>query len=241
MHMDEKEHKKSRLCLKFEHSTTAFTAIFRFCIKSYRLRLKRDGTLAETRFRLLAKRTSPFKPAGGSVQSTTGRRGVRISGSNAGYNMFRGSVKSTGYPLHSPVSPSIPPPCVTVCHQVSNALYLRSGQILVMTEEINCDFTAKFLIYILQSHDLAFTNICGKTFVLHWRLFLMNTNPLFKQSVATRYWLPTLFFCQATDCFYWKIHTFLGYPYRNFILRRNGLAIWFCPNSSVCPAAISYD
>ena len=35
-----------------------------------RLRLKCDGTRAETRFRLSAKRTSPFKPAGGSVQST---------------------------------------------------------------------------------------------------------------------------------------------------------------------------
>jgi hypothetical protein len=41
---------------------------------------------------------------GASVQSTTGKRGVRISGSNAGYTMFRSSVKSTGYPLHSPVS-----------------------------------------------------------------------------------------------------------------------------------------
>ena len=40
---------------------------------------------------------------GPSVQSTTGSRGVRISGSNAGYSMFRGSVKGTGYPLHSPV------------------------------------------------------------------------------------------------------------------------------------------
>jgi len=40
-----------------------------------------------------------------SVQSTTGSRVVRISGSNAGYTMFRGSVKSTGYPFHSPVSP----------------------------------------------------------------------------------------------------------------------------------------
>jgi hypothetical protein len=45
---------------------------------------------------------------GASVQSTTGSRGVRISGSNAGYTMFRGSVKSTGYhcipefPLHFP-------------------------------------------------------------------------------------------------------------------------------------------
>jgi hypothetical protein len=30
------------------------------------------------------------------------------------YTMFRGSVKSTGYPLHSPVSPSLPLPCVIV-------------------------------------------------------------------------------------------------------------------------------
>ena len=33
-----------------------------------------------------------------------------ISGSNAGSSVFRGSVKSTGYPLHSPVSPSLPLP-----------------------------------------------------------------------------------------------------------------------------------
>jgi len=75
-----------------------------------RLRLKCDGTRTETRFRLSAKRTSPFKSAGVSVQSTTGSRGVRISGSNAGYTKFRVSVKGTGYPLHSPVSPSVPLP-----------------------------------------------------------------------------------------------------------------------------------
>ena len=62
------------------------------------------------RFRLSAKRASPFKSAGASVQSTTGSRGVRISGSNAGYTMFRGSVKGTVYPLHSPVSPFTSPP-----------------------------------------------------------------------------------------------------------------------------------
>jgi len=84
-----------------------------------RLRLKCDGTRKETRFRLSVKRTSPFKSAGASVQSTTGSRGVCISGSNAGYTMFRGSVKGTGYPLHSPVSPSLPLPCVTVCHHIS--------------------------------------------------------------------------------------------------------------------------
>jgi hypothetical protein len=59
---------------------------------------------------------------GASVQSTTGSRGVRVSGSNAGYSVLRGSVKSTGYPLHSPVSPSLPLPCVTVCHHVSTGL-----------------------------------------------------------------------------------------------------------------------
>ena len=90
---------------------------------SGRLRLKCDGTRAETRFRLSAKRTSPFKSAGASVQSTTGSRGVRICGSNAGYTMFRGSVKSTGYPLHPPVSPSLPLLCVTVCHHISTGLY----------------------------------------------------------------------------------------------------------------------
>ena len=39
---------------------------------------EREGTRAETRIGLSAKRTSPFKSAGGSVQSTTGSRGVRI-------------------------------------------------------------------------------------------------------------------------------------------------------------------
>ena len=68
--------------------------------------LKRDGTRAETRFRLSAKRTGQFKSAGASVQSTTGSRGVRISGSNAGYTMFRGSVRVLAthsirqFPLH---------------------------------------------------------------------------------------------------------------------------------------------
>jgi len=45
-----------------------------------RLRLKCDGTCAEIRFGLSAKRTNPFKSAGGeSVQSTTGSRAVYIS------------------------------------------------------------------------------------------------------------------------------------------------------------------
>jgi ribosomal protein L31 len=53
-----------------------------------------------------AKRTSPFKSAGASVQSTIGSRGVRISVSNAGYTVFRGSVRVLAthsirqFPLH---------------------------------------------------------------------------------------------------------------------------------------------
>ena len=86
--------------------------------------LKCDGTRAETGFRLSAKRTSPFTSEGASVHSTTGNRGVRIGGSNAGYTMFRGSEKGTGYPLHSPVSPSLPLPCVTVCHHISTGVYV---------------------------------------------------------------------------------------------------------------------
>ena len=86
-----------------------------------RRQFKCDGTGAETRFLLSAKRTSPLKSAEASVPSTTGSRGVRISGNNAGYTMFRGSVKGTGYPLHSPVSSSLPLRCVTVCHPISTA------------------------------------------------------------------------------------------------------------------------
>jgi len=85
--------------------------------------LKCDGTRKETRFRLSAKQTSPFKSAEASVQSTTGSWGVHINSSNAAYTMFRGSVKGTGYPLHSPVSPSLPLPCVTVCRHISTGVY----------------------------------------------------------------------------------------------------------------------
>jgi hypothetical protein len=86
------------------------------------VRLKRDGTRAETRFCLSPKRTSPFKSARASVQSTAGSRGVRISVSNARYTTFRGSVKEYWLPI--PFSLSLPLPYVTVCRQVSNALYV---------------------------------------------------------------------------------------------------------------------
>ena len=116
-------------------SISYFPCQYHFVIASYcciwilhltgqagRGQLKCDVTRAETGFRLSAKRASQFKSAGVSVQSTIGNRGVRISDSNAEYTMFRSSVKSTGYPLHSPVSPSLSLLCVTVCHHISTGV-----------------------------------------------------------------------------------------------------------------------
>ena len=88
-----------------------------------RLHLTCGGTHAGNIFRLSATRTSLFESAGASVQSITVSRGVRISCNNAGYTMFLGSVKGTGYQIHSSVSPSLPLSCVTVCHHISTELY----------------------------------------------------------------------------------------------------------------------
>ena len=118
-------------CLKPVTPNLNFCSVSTF-VTVTRLRSKCDDTRAESRFRLSAKGTSPFKSAGTSFQSTAGSRGVRISGSNAGYTTFRGSVKVTGYPLHSPVSPSLPLLCVTVCHHISTGLYLQ------VTSYTNC-------------------------------------------------------------------------------------------------------
>ena len=92
-----------------------------------RLRLKCDDTRAETRFRLSGKRTSPFKAAGASVKLTTGSRGVPISGSNAGYTKFRGSVRVLAthsirqFPLHFPSRAS---PCaITFQTQSTSCLH----------------------------------------------------------------------------------------------------------------------
>ena len=109
--------------------------------QKYRDQLKCDGTRAETRFCLSAKRMSPFKSAGASVQSTTGSRGVRISGSNAGYTTFRGSVKSTGYPLHSPV-PLHFPSRVSSC-AITFQLESTISQLWCMSCTAKCQISAR--------------------------------------------------------------------------------------------------
>jgi hypothetical protein len=78
------------------------------------VRLKCDGTRAESRFCLSPKRMSPLKSVGTSVQQTAGSQVVCISGSNAGYTMFRGSVRVLAthsicqFPLYFPFCAS---PC----------------------------------------------------------------------------------------------------------------------------------
>jgi len=110
--------------------------------------LKCDGTRAETRIRIAAKRTSPFKSAGASVQSTSCSRGVCISRSNAGYTMFQGSVKGMAThsirqcPLHFPSRAS---PCA-VSFQLESTdccmLYRRGLHIIyLLLFYVNCAAT----------------------------------------------------------------------------------------------------
>ena len=53
--------------------------------------------------------------------------------------MFRGSVKSNGYLLHSPVSPSLPLPCVTACHHISTRQFgWAIGYLLINDDRKQC-------------------------------------------------------------------------------------------------------
>ena len=87
---------------------------------------------------------------GTSVQSTTGNRGGRISGSNAGYTIFGGSVKSTVYPLHSPVSPPLPLPCVTVCRHISTWVHDLIGLSDLCRRWASCKTSQKFVTSFME-------------------------------------------------------------------------------------------
>ena len=106
-------------------------------------------TRAEPRFRLSAKRTIPFNSAGASVQSTTGSRGVRISGSNAGYTTFWGIAKGTGYPFHSPASlhfPSRASPCAITFQLESTAV-------------VQLSVLLSFTYWLLLRHNKGYTDL----------------------------------------------------------------------------------
>jgi len=92
--------------------------------------LKRDGKRAETRFCVSAKGTSPFKlvPGGGwGLFSRLLAAEVCVSAVVMVVMLdtpcSEAECKTTGYPLQSYVSPSIPLPCFNVCHQVTTELH----------------------------------------------------------------------------------------------------------------------
>ena len=95
-----------------------------------RARAEPDGTRAETTSCLPPKRTSPFKSAGESVQSTAGSRGGRISVSNAGYTTCRGGVRLLvtpsirQFPLHFPSRAS---PCASTFRTQYTQINILSG------------------------------------------------------------------------------------------------------------------
>ena len=89
--------------------------------------LKRDGTRAETRFGLSAKRTSPFKQAGGGAQFSRLLAADVCASAVVMVVMLdtpcsEVECKTTGYPLHSHVSPSLPLPCFRVPSGFNSAL-----------------------------------------------------------------------------------------------------------------------
>ena len=157
--------------------------------KIRRGQLKCDGTRAETIFRLSAKRTSPFKSPGASVQSTTGSRRVRISGSNAGHTMFRGNVKVTGYPLHSPVSSSLPLPCVTMCHHISTGVYHKISPI-TGSRCLEGSRNLRFPDYVTLTQDV------GKVVSLTHQPFLL---------VSVRGWVDPRAIVRSEELCQWKI------------------------------------
>ena len=105
-------------------------------VSSIRARAEPDVTRAETTFCLPPKRTSRFKSAGESVQSTAGSRGARISVSNAGYITCRGGVgvlvtpSIRQFPLHFPSRAS---PCATTFRKQYNTRCFYTATMVART------------------------------------------------------------------------------------------------------------
>ena len=75
---------------------------------------------------------------GATVQSTTGSRGVRISGNNAGYTMFRGSVKWYWLPTAFASFPFTSSP---VRHREPSNFNWSLQQVLVVIDILRSAFT----------------------------------------------------------------------------------------------------
>jgi len=101
--------------------------------------LKCDGTRAETRFRLAAKRTSPFKSAGGRqfirlLAAEVCASAVVMLDTPCSEVVWRvlATHSIRQFPLHFPY------PCVTVCHHISTGVYSTHCKVYRgVTREIN--------------------------------------------------------------------------------------------------------
>jgi hypothetical protein len=127
-----------------------------------------------------------------------------IVGSNAGYTMFRGSEKGTGYLLHSSVSTSLPLPCFTLCHHISTGVYILSVKTAYMkTSPLNStvgevaivqageeQYFSKFIltfysrVITMCTTCSNITSLCNfptwRTLVFR-RIIIINSNKLTKQ------------------------------------------------------------
>ena len=138
-------------------------------------RAERDGTRAETRFRVSQKRTSPFKSLGASVQSTAGSRGVRISLSNAGLTTFGDGVRVLAthsirqFLLHFP---SLASPCATR-FRTSSTYKLPGRQRLIFFFQFLGPYQASALSKA-GNFELLFPIL---QFRIHWTWYIKSVGP----------------------------------------------------------------
>ena len=135
---------------------------------------------------LSAKRTSPFKPAVGRQFSRLLAAEVcGISGSNAGYTMFRGSVKWYWLPTAFASFPFTSPP---VRHRVHVTFQLES----IFEKGRNCSTGCN--LYTFQRRLLLSSIDRTPNYHYHWSTYLRNTQ--IKWHLSTAYVIKNNTNCQ---------------------------------------------
>jgi len=72
--------------------------------------------------------------------------------------------------LHSPVSPSLPLPCVTVCYQVSIALYISTDCMEIWRFSVDCEEREN--IWSEQLYVITSIMVAVYRYLSFWRLFV---------------------------------------------------------------------
>ena len=91
-------------------------------------------------------------------------------------------MTSTGYPLHSPVSPSLPLPCVTVCHHISTVFYHVLSTNMDVSPFINSTdqngnsliVSVLAMVFSCQSLDGVYVTKRHRKHYIYWFLFRMS-------------------------------------------------------------------